>query len=132
MSLENDLGRIATSLEIIAKHLTQDRGNPLPSVPADKVTKVTKIAKKEPEVAAEPEVDPFAQPEAEEEITLAKLTEVLREHSVKLGVKVTTALMIKHGANAVATKLASIPTANYKACFDDAKADLAKLVLRKS
>lgn len=130
MSIENDLGRIATSLEAIAKHLTADKQPTNQVVPAPTAAKVKK-SDKPTETAApiEAEVDPFAEAAAPaaEEVSLENLSELLKRHAKLLGTKLTIALIIKHGADKVTPKIATIPQANFTACFNEALSDIAKV-----
>lgn len=122
MSIETDLGRIATSLEIIVKHLTTDKAAPArePAQPA-----AAKKTAAKPVPTPEPEVDPFAEPQAE--ISLDTLSDLLKKHAKALGTKTTIALILKHGADKVTPKINTIPTANYAACFAEAEGDLKKV-----
>lgn len=137
MSIETDLGRIATALEAMVKIQEKAYGlatadkQPAPAVVVPTAKKAS-AAKAAPAAApAEPEVDPFNQEAAAEEVSFETLSALLKQHSVKLGVKTTIALILKHGADKVTPKLNTIPTANFKACFDEATADLKKLEVKK-
>lgn len=124
MSIDTDINRIATALEEMLKRMpitaNANQAGPTPPV-KEKKTKET--------VVAEPEIDPFGQNEAPVEmaVTFETLTELLKTHAKQLGTKITVALIIKHGADKTTPKMNTIPEANFKACFDEATADLKKL-----
>lgn len=141
MSIEADLNRIANALEFIAGSTTgKTPTQPVSELKARVETqpKLAKANKTSTTGAATPlvvavveDVDPFAiadvgvqQPE---EITFEKLSDLLKKHAATLGTKTTIALIQKHGADAVTPKLNTIPTANYKSCFDEATKDLTKV-----
>ncbi len=137
MSLEIDLGRIANALEQMVKLMQNENGvtkiNYSISAPKDANQGAPAIAKEKKSApkteAPVVEADPFAeQPVASDAvITLDQLTEVLKQHAKALGTKITIALIIKHGADKTTPKINTIPTANFKACFDEANKDLVKL-----
>lgn len=119
MSLE----QVVLDLTVAVKELTAT----IKGAKVDAPTKTTAVAaKKIAAPVAEAEVDPFAGA-AEAEITFESLSDVLKTHAKALGTKTTIALIVKHGADAVVPKINTIPTANYKACFDEATADLKKV-----
>lgn len=122
------LTRIAVAVEKIEARYA----GAVPAVVPVAASKETK-AKKETSASqvmavAEKEVNPF-EPENtdDEKVTFESLTDLLKTHAKKLGTKVTVALIIKHGADRTTPKMNTIPEANFKACFDEATADLKKV-----
>ena len=135
--LETVLERIAVALEkqneMTAQLLMNKPAGAVPVVatPPAAAPKVEKKAPKAaPVITPEPvEVDPF-ESEAEapgSSITIESLMAHLTEHAKKFGNKVTIDLIKRHGADAVTPKIKTIPEANWKACWDEAAADLAKV-----
>lgn len=130
MSIEIDLNRIATALEQMLLRMPVASVSTVPAAVPVKEAKKSKETAPAPVAVAEAEVDPFSH-DAEVVPTFDELSTLLKEHSIKLGTKVTIALIKKHGANAVTPKLNTIPEANFKACYDEATADLKKLEGKK-
>ena len=129
--LEEQLKRIADALEkqiALTESLlnVKPQANPLPPAP-----KVEKKAPKAAPVIAESEADPFADENQDAGlaagITIETLMAHLTEHAKKFGNKVTIDLIKRHGADQVTPKIKTIPEANWKACWDEAAADLAKV-----
>lgn len=121
MSLEQTLERIAVALEKIEARYS----GILPTAPRE--TKVKKETAAAPVAVVEPESNPFeTDAAAETAISFDALSVLLKDHSVKLGVKPTIALIIKHGADRTTPKLNTIPEGSFKACWDEATADLLK------
>lgn len=129
MSIEVELGRIATALEkqnALTEALVGKPASAAPVVAAPNTEK--KAPKNAPVVAAEVKVDPFADAEApKDELTIDILKDLLTTHAKAFGTKVTVELIKKHGADAATPKITTIPQANWKACFDEATADLKKV-----
>lgn len=125
------LTRIAVAAEKIAAQgngSAQAVPEAVVAKPATRTTKVQPV--KQVTAVAEPEVDPFAQEveqDVEQGVSFDSLTELLKTHAKQLGTKTTVALIVKHGANRLIPKMNTIPEANYKACYDEATADLKKL-----
>ena len=135
MSLEQQLERVAVALEDIANSIRTVQNRPtVASEPVKKPGRPAKVAAPAaPEApvppAAEAEVlpeDPFSEGEQLKAVTYDELKEILKTHSKTFGVKVTVALMIKHGADKTTQKMTSIPMASYTALAMEAEAELAK------
>lgn len=131
MSIETDLGRIATALEQMVKLCSASKETTsvhvtVPSGPAAKSAK-KQADKPVPAVESVVESDPFqSESPAQEELTEAKLGEFLKTHATTFGTKATIALIKKHGADPVTPKINTIPQANWQACYNEAKEDMLK------
>lgn len=135
MSIETDLGRIATALEEIAiqgRASISLTGTASTQEPV-KVSTSKKTGKIDVVKSVEDDVDPFSQDEKPKEdvLTLDKLKELLTIHAKKLGTKTTIALIIKHGADPATPKINTIPETNFQKCFDEATLDLKKVEKNK-
>jgi hypothetical protein len=128
--LEEQLKRIADALEkqnaltesLIGNKAPANQQGPVPVAPTP-----PKVEKKAPKAAPVVEVDPFAEEAAEPALTFDQIKETLTAHAKQFGSKVTIELMKKHGADAAAPKINTIPEGNWKVCFDEASAELKKV-----
>lgn len=132
MSIEVELGRIATALEkqnALTEALVNGKGNPLPPPAPLAAPKVEKKAPKNAPVV-EPEAVDAGEGMFEDGptgVTLDALKELLTQHAKAFGTKVTLAMIISHGADKDTPKIATIPEVNWAACFTQATADLKKV-----
>lgn len=117
MSIENDLGRIATALEGLLKLMP---GAPEQGVAIETEKVKTKKEKKEKDQTIE---DAAEKTTAEKTITFVDVEKILREHNVQFNSK-TRELMEKHGATKGKPTMSSIPEANWAAIYQEAKTDL--------
>ena len=125
MALEQEIQKLIIAVEALTKAMGQPAPAPAPA------SRAAKPVKEAPPV--EQEVNPF-EPEASTAapaVTFESLTELLKGHAKKLGTKLTIALIIKHGADRTTPKMNTIPEANFKACWDEATADLKKMEGKK-
>ena len=111
MSIETELGRIATAVEGLLS-LAQQQQTGMGAIPEPDKKKPGRPAKTAEPVPAAPAEDMFG---AEKTITVDELRDHLRAHMAKFGQDATKALMIGAGADATKPVITSIPAANYAA-----------------
>lgn len=147
MSIEQDLTRIANALETLVNisaaaytggavpSASENSGGtitgnaPPPAKPAAK-TALKKKAEPAP-VVEEPSEFDTEESADQVQLTTAEIEATLRRHAKAVGSPTTIKLMIKHGADKVTPKIATIPQANYQAIYDEAEADLKKVEGKK-
>ena len=111
MSIETELGRIATAVEGLLSLAQQQTG--MEAIPEPDKKKPGRPAKTAEPAAPAPE-DMFGA-EAPKVVTVDELRDHLRAHMAKFGQDATKALMIGAGADATKPVITSIPAANYAA-----------------
>ena len=112
MSIETELGRIATAVEGLLSLAQQQSGmGAIPEPDKKKPGRPAKTAEPTPTPAPE---DMFGA-EAPKVVTVDELRDHLRAHMAKFGQDATKALMIGAGADATKPVITSIPAANYAA-----------------
>lgn len=126
MSMESELGRIATALEALVG-LKKAAGTTVPSIEPAKKTTAAKLAtapaaeKEETQVAGPTAALPAEPEDGGSPITLDQVLVALRQFADLKGADRSKALMVKYGADAKAPKSKDIKPANYAKLMKEIK-----------